>query len=54
MSVYFAEAGILVPDEVTPPDTEPAGPDHLHEIAARVTHGAANALDVRIVLSVGW
>ncbi len=35
MTGYFAEAGVAVPDERTPPDREPAGPAALTEIAAR-------------------
>jgi quercetin dioxygenase-like cupin family protein len=35
MSAYFAEAGVRVPDELTPPTRPPAGPAQLHELAAR-------------------
>ena len=35
MSAYFAEAGVLVDDELTPPPRPPAGPAQLGEIAAR-------------------
>jgi quercetin dioxygenase-like cupin family protein len=35
MTGYFAEAGVAVADERTPPDREPAGPAALTEIAAR-------------------
>jgi quercetin dioxygenase-like cupin family protein len=34
MTGYFLEAGVLVPDEHTPPDHQPAGPAQLREIAA--------------------
>ena len=35
MSAYFAEAGVLVADELTLPQRAPAGPAELGEIAAR-------------------
>jgi quercetin dioxygenase-like cupin family protein len=35
MTGYFAEAGVRVPGESTPPDREPPGPAQLAEIAAR-------------------
>ena len=35
ISDYFAEAGVLVPDETTSPDREPPGPSELGEISAR-------------------
>jgi hypothetical protein len=35
MTGYFRKAGVLVPDEHTPPDHQPAGPAQLREIAAR-------------------
>ena len=35
MTGYFAEAGVPVADESTPPDTEPPGPTALTAIAAR-------------------
>jgi hypothetical protein len=37
MTEYFAEAGIEVPDEETPPSTEPRGPAELGDLPAR--HG---------------
>ncbi len=35
MSGYFAEAGVLVPDDTTPPDREPPGPAELKAITAK-------------------
>lgn len=35
MTGYVREAGVAVPDELTPPDREPAGPEQLAGIAAR-------------------
>jgi hypothetical protein len=35
MSAYFAEAGVPVADELTPPQRLPAGPGERGEIAAR-------------------
>jgi quercetin dioxygenase-like cupin family protein len=35
MTGYFADAGVQVPDERTPPEREPAGPADLREIAQR-------------------
>lgn len=35
MTGYFADAGVRVPDERTPPEREPAGPADLHDIAQR-------------------
>ena len=35
MTGYFAEAGVRVRDPMTPPATEPPGPDRLREISAR-------------------
>ena len=35
MSTYFAEAGVLVPDDLTPPERQPPGPAALREISAR-------------------
>jgi quercetin dioxygenase-like cupin family protein len=35
MTGYFREAGVRVPDELTPPEREPAGPAELREISAR-------------------
>ena len=35
MTGYFLEAGVPVPDERTPPEHEPAGPNELREIAER-------------------
>jgi quercetin dioxygenase-like cupin family protein len=35
MTGYFAEAGVRVPDPLTPPATPPPGPDELREISAR-------------------
>lgn len=35
MTGYFADAGVRVPDERTPPGREPAGPADLREIAQR-------------------
>jgi quercetin dioxygenase-like cupin family protein len=37
MTEYFAEAGIEVPNEATPPSTEPPGPAELGDLPAR--HG---------------
>lgn len=35
MTGYFAQAGVEVPDDTTPPSTEPPGPSQLREISAR-------------------
>lgn len=35
MTGYFLEAGVQVPDERTPPERAPAGPNELREIAGR-------------------
>ncbi|MDO8189407.1 cupin domain-containing protein [Conexibacter sp. JD483] len=35
MTGYFVEAGVRVPDPLTPPDREPPGPAELREISAR-------------------
>lgn len=35
MTSYFAQAGVLVPDALTAPDTPPPGPESLAAIAVR-------------------
>jgi quercetin dioxygenase-like cupin family protein len=35
VTAYFAEAGVRVPDELTPPSTPPPGPEQLGAIAER-------------------
>jgi hypothetical protein len=35
MTGYFVEAGVRVGDPLTPPATEPPGPERLREISAR-------------------
>ena len=47
MTGYFAQAGVVVPDDVTPPATPPPGPAELADLAARfdITFFAASEQD---------
>jgi hypothetical protein len=38
MTGYFAETGVLVSDESTPPERDPPDPPQLREIAPKIWH----------------